>query len=66
LRSDKYVKTFQRERLTRQRREEESDAVLKSAAADIGRIVSLCNAAHFMQGVRVRHGPDLTNVADGT
>jgi hypothetical protein len=66
LRFDKYVKTFQRERLTRQRREEEGGAALKSAAADIGRIVPLCNAARLMQGMRVRHNADLTNAADGT
>jgi hypothetical protein len=66
LRSDKYVKTFQRERLTRQRREEESGAALKSAAADIGCTLPLCNAARLMQGMRVRHGADLTKAADGT
>jgi hypothetical protein len=36
----------------RQRREEESDAALKSAAADIGGIAPLCNAACLMKGLR--------------
>ncbi|MBM6583385.1 hypothetical protein ILT44_24595 [Microvirga sp. BT689] len=55
-RSDKKVKTFQRERPTRQRREEESDAALKSATAHIGRIVPLCNAACLMKGLHGTHG----------
>jgi hypothetical protein len=52
VRSDKNVKTFQRERPTRQRREEESGAALKSATAHIGRIVPLRNAACLMKGLR--------------
>jgi hypothetical protein len=51
-RSDQSVKTFQRERPTRQRREEEGDAALKSAATDIGGIAPLCNAACLMKGLR--------------
>ena len=66
LRSDKDVKTFQRERLTRQRREEESTAALKSATAHIGRVVSLCNRVRLMQGMRVRHDIDLAKAAEGT
>jgi hypothetical protein len=52
LRSDKSVKTFQRERPIRQRREEESGAELKSAAADIDRIARLYNAARLINGLR--------------
>jgi hypothetical protein len=55
-RSDKKVKTFQRERPTRQRREEESDAALKSAAAHIDFIAPLCNAACLIKGLRCTHG----------
>jgi hypothetical protein len=54
-RSDKYVKTFQRERPTRQRREEESDAALNSATAHIDRILPLCNAACLMKGLQGMH-----------
>jgi hypothetical protein len=46
------VKTFQRERLIRKRREEEGDAALKSAAADIDGIAPLCNAACLIKGLR--------------
>jgi hypothetical protein len=56
VRSDKNVKTFQRERPTRQRREEESDAALNSANAHIGRIPLICNAACLMKGLRGTHG----------
>jgi hypothetical protein len=52
LRSDKKVKTFQRERPIRQRREEEGGAALKSAVADIGGIAPLCNTACLMKGLR--------------
>jgi len=52
LRSDKYVKTFQRERPIRQRREEKGGAALKSAAADISGIAALCNAKCLMKGLR--------------
>jgi hypothetical protein len=52
LRSDKSVKTFQRKRPIRQRREEEGGAALKSATADIGGIAPLCNAACLMKGLR--------------
>jgi len=51
LRSDNRVKIFQRERLLRQRREEEGGAALKSAAADIGGIALLYNAASLMKGL---------------
>jgi hypothetical protein len=50
------VKTFQRERLIRQRREEESGATLKSANAHIGGIAPVCNAACLMKGLRCMHG----------
>jgi hypothetical protein len=46
------VKTFQRERPTRHRREEDSDTALKSAAAHIDCITPLCNAACLMKGLR--------------
>src|SRR4051794_19678506 len=52
LRSDKSVKTFQRERPIRQRREEVGGAALNSAAADIGVTTSPCNAACLMWGLR--------------
>ncbi|WP_262299405.1 hypothetical protein [Microvirga sesbaniae] len=52
LRSDKSVKTFQRERLRQQRREEEGGAALKSAFAYIGGIAPLYNAACLMKGLR--------------
>jgi hypothetical protein len=49
------VKTFQRERPTRQRREEESGAALKSAKVHIGRIQLICNATCLMKGLRLAH-----------
>jgi hypothetical protein len=52
VRSDKKVKTFQRERPTRQRREEESGAALKSATGDIGLMALICNAACLIKGLR--------------
>jgi hypothetical protein len=55
-RFDKKVKTFQRERPTRQRREEESGAALKSATAHIDRIAPLCNAACLIKGLQITHG----------
>jgi hypothetical protein len=50
------VKTFQRERPTRQRREEESGAALKSAKAHIGCIQPICNATCLMNGLHGVHG----------
>jgi hypothetical protein len=50
------VKTFQRERPTRHRREEESDAALKSAEAHIEGNRLVCNATCLMKGLRELHG----------
>lgn len=43
--------SFQRERLRRQRREDEGDAALKSATADIGGIAPFRNAVCLMKGL---------------
>jgi hypothetical protein len=51
------VKTLQRERPTRQRREEESAATLKSAKVHIGCTPLDCNASYLMKGLRA--GPDV-------
>jgi hypothetical protein len=55
VRSDKEVKTFQRERPAQRRREEESDAALRSATAHIDRILPLCNPACLMKGLQITH-----------
>jgi hypothetical protein len=47
------VKPFQRERPTRQRREEKSAAALKSAKVHVRRIAPDCNAPCLMKGLRV-------------
>jgi hypothetical protein len=54
------IETFQRERPTRQRREEDSAAALKSAKAHIVRIPLDCNAGCLMKGLRGGHDVDLT------
>jgi hypothetical protein len=59
-RSDENVKTFQRERPTRHRREEESDAALKSARVDIEGVGLVCNATCFMKGLRCLHTSEIS------
>jgi hypothetical protein len=49
----------------RQRREEESTAALKSAAADIVDSPCLSKLTSFMQGLRVRHDVELTKAIHG-
>jgi hypothetical protein len=56
------VKTFQRERPTRQRREERGDAALKSAAAHIDLTAPLCNAACHMRELHYAHSIGLNEV----
>ncbi|MFD2227252.1 hypothetical protein ACFSM9_26400, partial [Microvirga arabica] len=65
LRFDIWVKTFQRERPMRQRREEESGAALISAAADIVDSPCLSKLTSFMQGLRARHDVELTKAIHG-